>query len=129
MLVVMSYARLVLRRHVMATAGRNVQLHLGGRDSGVLEDPFAAHLPEGTGWRGRVGRVLVSVGRGYWLGAEEGDEGWMGAEMGRKGSRHVIGSPGLGEAAGVGERERRRRSGTVCSFAAFSHVDWCPSEN
>ena len=114
-LVVMSYARLVLRRHVMATAGRNIQLHSGSKDRGTLEDPFAVHLPEGRGWKGKIGRLLVNVGRGCWLGAEEGDERWMNQEMGsgwgKKGGRQVTGSPV--EVPGVVERERRRRSGTV----------------
>ena len=109
----------------MATAGRNIQLHSGSKDKGMLEDPFATHLPEGKGWKGRVGRMLVSVGREYWLGAEDGDEGWMdqemGSGMGRKGSRQAIGSPV--EAPGVVERERRRRSGTVCSFACATEEE------
>lgn len=112
-LIVMSYARVVLRRHIMATAGRNIQLHSGSRDRDMLEDPFAMHLPEGRGWKGRMGRFMVNVGRRYWLGTEEGDEGWMDQKMGgRKGSRSLAGSPV--EAPGVIERERRRRSGTVC---------------
>ena len=110
-LIVMSYARLVLRRHIMTTAGRNIQLHSGSKDRDMLEDPFAMHLPEGKGWKGKLGRILVDFGRRYWLGAEEADEGWMDQEMGgggsgRKGSRSQNGSPI--------ERERRRRSGTVC---------------
>lgn len=117
-LIVMSYARLVLRRHIMATAGRNIQLHSGSKDRGMLEDPFAVHLPEGKGWKGRVGRFTIRMGRSYWLNSEEVDEGWMGQEMGarinngsgRKGSRSTISNPV--EAPGVVERERRRRSGT-----------------
>ena len=124
-LIVMNYARLVLRRHIMATAGRNIQLHSGSKDRGMLEDPFAMHLPEGKGWKGRAGRFMVNVGKGYWLGAEEGDEGWMNQEMGsgagRKGSRPAAGSPV--EAPGVVERERRRRSGTVCLHTSAMEGD------
>lgn len=114
-LVVMSYARLVLRRHIMATAERNVKLHAGSRDRGMLEDPFATHLPEGKGWKGRLGRSMVNVGRRYWLGIEEEDDAWMsqgvGGGVGREEGRLLAGSPV--EAPGVAERERRRRSGTV----------------
>lgn len=51
---------------------------------------------------------MVSVGRNYWLGSEEGDEAWIVAEASRVRKREA----GLGEVPGVVERERRRRSGT-----------------
>lgn len=107
-LVVMSYARLVLRQHVATTSRSNTALHTGAKSSAYLEDPFAVHLPEGKGWKGRLGRLMVRVGRGYWLGTEEGDEAWVAAEAGRLRKRGA----GLGEVPGVVERERRRRSGT-----------------
>lgn len=113
-LIVMSYARLVLRRHIAATSRSNNVLYSGSKDAGMMEDPFAMHLPEGQGWKGKLGRAMVSVGKSYWLGSEEGDEGWMGedVQMGRL-KKKERGS-NAGEAPGVLERERRRRSGTVC---------------
>lgn len=106
-LIVMNYARLVLRRHVGATSRNRPELYGGSKSANMLEDPFARHLPEGKGLTGRIGRFLVSVGRSYWLGVEEGDEGaWEEIGMGK------LVKPN-GEVVGVGERERRRRSGTV----------------
>ncbi|KAL9124666.1 MAG: hypothetical protein Q9217_006023 [Psora testacea] len=111
LLVVMSYARLVLRRYVAATSRNNAALYTGNKDVSHIEDPFAVHLPEGKGWKGRLGRLMVSLGRGYWLGIDEADDSWMGDEfaMGRLRRRDA----GTSEAPGVVERERRRRSGTV----------------
>lgn len=114
-LVVMSYAKLVLRRHVMATTGRSVQVQTGSRDVTLLENPFGAHLPEGKGWKGRLGRIIVGTSPGFWLGADEdvdqiwGDDVPMG-RVSRKSITPVSPNP---EAPGVTERERRRRSGTV----------------
>ncbi|KAF6230936.1 hypothetical protein HO173_010844 [Letharia columbiana] len=107
-LIIMSYARLVLRRYVASTSRTGI----GSKLSGLIEDPFAIHLPEGKGWRGRLGRVMISVGRGYWLGSEEGDDAWMNDEvaMGRMKRREP--AQGASDAPGVVERERRRRSGT-----------------
>ena len=110
--VVMSYARLVLRRHVAATSRNRPELYTGSKNASVLEDPFAKHLPEGKGWKGRIGRLMVGLGRGYWLGVEETDEGWMGEEI-RLGRMRRANGGSSGEAPGVVERERRRRSGTV----------------
>ena len=107
-LIVMSYARLVLRRYVASTSRTGT----GGKASGFIEDPFAIHLPEGKGWKGRLGRAMVSVGRGYWLGSEEGDDLWMTDEVALGGMRRREPAQGAVDAPGVIERERRRRSGT-----------------
>ncbi|KAL2050212.1 hypothetical protein ABVK25_009573 [Lepraria finkii] len=109
-LIVMSYARLVLQRHVASMSRASTALYTPGKSSNLIENPFAMHLPEGKGWKGRLGRAMVSVGRSYWLGIEEGDDVWMNEEiaMGRVRKREANSS----EAPGVVERERRRRSGT-----------------
>ena len=111
-LIVMSYARLVLRKHVATTSRNNAALHTGSKDASRMEDPFAVHLPEGKGWKGRLGRLMINLARGYWLGVDETDESWMSDKiaMGRLRRREA----GTSEAPGVVERERRRRSGTVC---------------
>lgn len=45
-------------------------------EGGDMEkDIFAKGGKLGEGWRGKMGRVMVSVGRGYWLGRRE-DEEW-----------------------------------------------------
>ena len=108
-LVVLSYARLVLRQHIAITSRANTALHTGSKSTAYLENPFAQHLPEGKGWRGRLGRAMMRVGKGYWLSSEEGDDAWMNVEAARfrrKEAQVEAGAPG------VVERERRRRSGT-----------------
>lgn len=107
-LVVMSYARLVLRRYVASSSRTGT----GGKASGFIEDPFAINLPEGKGWKGRLGRAMVSVGRGYWLGIGEANDAWMNDEVALGGMRRREPAQGAGDAPGVIERERRRRSGT-----------------
>lgn len=108
-LVVMSYARLVLRQHSAPWSNPNSTSHTGvAKDAAYLDNPFAAHLPEGRGWQGRLGRAMVKVARGYWLGSEEGDEAWVAADATRK-----LRKRNGGEAPGVVERERRKRSGTL----------------
>ena len=108
MLVVMSYARLVLRKYVASTSRTGT----GGKSSGLIDDPFAIHMPEGKSWKGRLGRAMISLGRGYWLGSEEGDDVWMNDEMAMGRMRKREPAQGADEAPGVIERERRRRSGT-----------------
>ncbi|KAL9615019.1 MAG: hypothetical protein Q9167_000551 [Letrouitia subvulpina] len=106
-LVVMSFARLVLRQHIAAMSRASTALHTGSKSSAYAEDPFAPHLPEGKGWKGRLGRLMIRFGRGYWLGSEDGDDAWV-ESADRLRRREEGGSP----VPGVGERERRRRSGT-----------------
>ena len=106
-LVVMSYARSVLRRHVVARSRMRPELYAANKNGGVMEDPFERQMPEGKGWKGKVGRAMVGLGKGFWLGVDQGEDG----------GREDIGMGRLrrGEPPGVVERERRRRSGTVSS--------------
>ena len=106
-LIVLSYARFVLRQHIATVSRSNVQLHTGSTDGNLAENPFARHMPEGQGWKGRFGRAMVGLGRGYWLGSEENDA-WMISGSG-KFRRLATKEP---DVPGVVERERRRRSGT-----------------
>ncbi|KAI4123522.1 MAG: hypothetical protein LQ338_005222 [Usnochroma carphineum] len=106
-LVVMSYARLVLRQHVAAISRSNTALHTGSKSSTLAEDPFAPHLPEGRGWKGKLGRLMIRMGRSYWLGNQEGDEAWMNNAQSLRRREE-----GVSPVPGVVERERRRRSGT-----------------
>ncbi|KAI9797440.1 MAG: hypothetical protein M1833_005480 [Piccolia ochrophora] len=95
-LVMMAYARSVLRAHMhsVSTSG------LFDRDA---SNPFAPSRPEGQGWKGKLGRAMVATGRGYWLGSEE-ERSWQ-RGLGGKFRKS-------GEGTGPAERERRRRSGT-----------------
>lgn len=95
--VALSYARQVLRRHVATSAG---YAPYGAGTAEIAGDPFVVE----RGWKGKIGRVMVAVGREYWLGREESeDEEWM---------RSVGGKFRKSGEGGPTERERRRRSGT-----------------
>lgn len=111
-LVVMAHARAVLRQHVRSVSHN--QLNPYDASAKAL-DPFAAHTPEGEGWRGRLGRAMVSVGRSYWLGSGEegGDEedvSWA-RGLGGRFEKNRAGNSRSVE-GGQAERERRRRAGT-----------------
>ncbi|AEO70948.1 uncharacterized protein THITE_2122853 [Thermothielavioides terrestris NRRL 8126] len=69
-LVVMAFARMVLLRFV------DERMDEAHDSSGASPDPFAVGAPLGEGWRGRLGRAMVSFGRGYWLGGRKEDEEW-----------------------------------------------------
>lgn len=107
-LVVMSYARLVLREHIAATS--RTPNSLGAKSSPYMEDPFASHLAEGKGWKGRLGRIMVGLSRGYWLENEAGKEAWFNGMEGR--FRRRVRTEEAADPPALEERERRRRSGT-----------------
>jgi hypothetical protein len=69
-LVIMAFARMVLLRFVDDRMGEAEDV------SDTSADPFAVGAPLGEGWRGKMGRIMVSVGRGYWLGGKKEDEEW-----------------------------------------------------
>ncbi|KAL9078797.1 MAG: hypothetical protein Q9157_002280 [Trypethelium eluteriae] len=105
-LVVFAYARSVLRQHVYATSYSQPGFSLqSGAVDGMAENPFRQGREEGSGWRGALGRALVRVPKDYWLGADADGE-WV------KGMGGRFQKPVRLEPPGVGERERRRRSGT-----------------
>lgn len=103
-LIVMAYARGVLRMH-MYTASATRLYTDSGTDAGATANPFAADAEEGQGWKGKLGRVMVKIGQSYWLGTEE-DNSWA-RGMGGKFRKSNDAEP-----TGPVERERRRRSGT-----------------
>ncbi|KAF2396690.1 DUF1753-domain-containing protein [Trichodelitschia bisporula] len=103
-LVVMAYARQVLHQSIQVSSTRNYDLHSGSKSSELAESPFEEGKEEGWGWKGKVGRFMVGLGRTYWLGRDEEDEAWM-KSMGTKFRKNA-------DQSGVHERERRRRSGT-----------------
>ena len=105
-LVVFAYARSILRQHIYTTSYSqpNFSLQSGAAD-GLAENPFRQGREEGNGWMGALGRALVRVPRHYWLGADADGE-WV------KGMGGRFQKPVRLEPPGVGERERRRRSGT-----------------
>ncbi len=69
-LVIMAYARMVVLRFVDERMGESESV------ADTAPDPFAVGAPLGEGWRGKLGRAMVCVGRGYWLGGKKEDEEW-----------------------------------------------------
>lgn len=109
-LVMLAFARQTLRQQLLIPRYSQIPNH--SRNTSVASaadidrDPFLSHTPEGQGWQGILGRVMISFGRNYWLGDEADDVDWMN-DLGRKfRSRSNVPNSGLTE------RERRRRSGT-----------------
>lgn len=72
-LVVMSYARGVLQRHINEERGTTADEIIA---NGSSANPFAVGSTLGGGLKGMIGRFMVSVGQGYWLGYREEDEEW-----------------------------------------------------
>lgn len=105
-LVVLAYARSCLRQYIALSS---MNTYAPGGDSKMADDPFAPHKELGQGWRGKLGRAMISIGRGYWLGADERDaQDW---------ERGFASRFGTGELRRPAERERRRRAGTGPSSA------------
>lgn len=65
--VVMGFAQQVLQKYMqlMILEGPGVDDHDG---------PFAEDLPDGEGRKGKMGRLMVSFGRGYWLDQRDAEE-------------------------------------------------------
>ncbi|KFH42091.1 Inositol phosphorylceramide synthase regulatory subunit-like protein [Hapsidospora chrysogenum ATCC 11550] len=68
--VVMAFAREVLQKQMQVLVIEGRSEVVDGEDG-----PFGRELPDGDGRRGRLGRMMVSVGRGYWL-EEPAAEQW-----------------------------------------------------
>jgi hypothetical protein len=105
-LVMMAYARQVLRQHIYSSSATKLHLHTESQADTPAENPFAVGSPGGEGWRGKLGRAMVSVGESYWLGGQA-DDTWMKSLDGRFRTTKVVTGP-----PGTVERERRARSGT-----------------
>ncbi|KAK3353684.1 Inositolphosphorylceramide synthase subunit Kei1-domain-containing protein [Lasiosphaeria hispida] len=72
-LVIMAYARTILRCCIRTDDSGDVSDEIGkGRET----NPFAEGAILGDGLKGKLGRIMVSVGRGYWLGSHIEDEEW-----------------------------------------------------
>lgn len=105
-LVIMAFARQVLRQHMYNNASSaKLHLHTDGAVDAPAENPFVADSPEGRGWQGKLGRAMVKIGENYWLGGQA-DDTWAKGLDGRFRTTKSVGPPG------TLERERRARSGT-----------------
>lgn len=106
-LVVMSYARGVLRQYVANTSNTS---YTQPEDTNLAENPFGGHREEGSGWRGKLGRFMTRFPtKGYWLGRDENEAEWVRATSGRFSTAKEL---RIRTPQGVEERERRARSGT-----------------
>jgi len=109
--IMLGFARMVIRQHIAATSAKQIDYTTASPDSTLAENPFAESKPEGQGWKGKLGRIMVSMGRTYWLGGDD-DDAWM-YGMGSKFRRTTEAGIVLTKIqTGPIERERRRRSGT-----------------
>ena len=105
-LIVMAYARQALRQHIYSSSSTKLHLHTDGSNDAISENPFSEGTPGGQGWRGKLGRIMVSLGENYWLGGQA-DNAWAKGLDGRFRATKAAGGP-----PGTHERERRARSGT-----------------
>lgn len=106
--VMLAFARQCLRQHIAATASSSwyTSPALSTTAADLAENPFAVDQNNGRGWRGHLGRLMLSGAPKYWLGADEGDD-WMRGVGGKFRQANALDHP-----VGFNERERRRRSGT-----------------
>jgi len=107
--VMLAFARQCLRHHIAATAASSAWYTsptLSTSAADLAENPFATGKNDGHGWRGHLGRLMLSGAPKYWLGADEGDD-WMRGVDGKFRQASALDHP-----VGFNERERRRRSGT-----------------
>jgi len=110
-LVVMAYARQVLRNHIYSSSSTKLHLHTDGAADSPVGNPFADGTPEGEGWRGKLGRAMVKVGESYWLGGQA-DDAWVRGLDNKFNATKSLKALTPAGPPGTVERERRARSGT-----------------
>ncbi|KAK1751985.1 Inositolphosphorylceramide synthase subunit Kei1-domain-containing protein [Echria macrotheca] len=72
-LVVLAHARVVVQRYSGDAQAESVDAMIARGDA---PDPFAVGSTLGEGWKGKIGRIMIGFGRGYWLGGRKEDEEW-----------------------------------------------------
>lgn len=108
-LVVMSYARSMVRQYIANTSSS----YSTPEDPTLAENPFREGREEGVGLKGKLGRFMLRFPtKRYWLGRDESEDEWIRATSGRFESGRGTGLRIKVPENGVGERERRARSGT-----------------
>ncbi|KAK3074107.1 hypothetical protein LTR53_003754 [Teratosphaeriaceae sp. CCFEE 6253] len=109
-IVVLSFARSTLRAYVANQSASSTSYTAPApEDSTMASNPFSSAT---SGWRGTVGRLMLRFPtQRYWLGRDESEEEWARQTSSRlesaRGLRIKVPTDG-----GLGERERRARSGT-----------------
>ncbi|KAJ4368192.1 hypothetical protein N0V83_006548 [Neocucurbitaria cava] len=107
--IMLAFARQCLRQHIAANASSAAWYNSNNMQTtanDLAENPFLEGKEEGNGWKGKLGRVMLSGAPKYWLGADEGED-WMRGVGGKFRKTTQLEQP-----LGFSERERRRRSGT-----------------
>jgi hypothetical protein len=104
--VMLAYARQCLRQHIAANSSSAAWYNSTNASPELAENPFEEGKEDGYGIRGKVGRIMLRGVPSYWLGADE-DDTWMRGVGGKFKKSTQLETP-----IGLGERERRRRSGT-----------------
>ena len=95
MVVVMSFAREVLGRR--AAMGKGRELDVSGTHGEMFE--------EMEGWKGRIGRAMLKIGKSYWLDWEVEEVNGRYQLLDERRTEKDT------ESFGLGEKHRRRRSG------------------
>ncbi|CAK3876005.1 Inositol phoshorylceramide synthase regulatory subunit kei1 [Lecanosticta acicola] len=121
-IIVMSYARSILRQYIASTSYNAPSTEnpfpstTEPTDPSMAEHPFSVRREEGAGWQGKLGRIMLRFPtKKYWLGREEQDTAQSEWERATSGRFESAGRKALKirvPGNGVGERERRARSGT-----------------
>ncbi|KAK8105145.1 inositol phoshorylceramide synthase regulatory subunit kei1 [Apiospora kogelbergensis] len=83
-IVAFSLIRVYFALVIMAHAQAVIAQHRDGKQQGWTgsETPeqagtlFAEGTPDGEGYKGKIGRAMISVGRGFWLGGQKQDDEW-----------------------------------------------------
>jgi hypothetical protein len=109
--IMLAFARQCLRQHIAANASSAAWYNSNNMQTSandLAENPFAQGKEEGSGWKGQLGRIMLSGAPKYWLGADAGEsEDWMRSLGGKFRKTAQLDQP-----VGFNERERRRRAGT-----------------
>jgi hypothetical protein len=107
--VMLAFARQCLRQHIAANASSAAWYNSNNMQTSandLAENPFIEGKEEGNGWKGKIGRAMMSGAPKFWLGADEDGE-WMRGVGGKFKKPTQLEQP-----VGFNERERRRRAGT-----------------
>ena len=110
-LVIFSFARSSLRTYVAASSAKSTMGFADASgDATMASNPFA----DDSSWKGKLGRFMTRFPtQRYWLGRDEREDEWARQTSQRFESGRTAGGLKINvPSGGLGERERRARSGT-----------------
>ncbi|KAH7395030.1 Inositolphosphorylceramide synthase subunit Kei1-domain-containing protein [Phaeosphaeria sp. MPI-PUGE-AT-0046c] len=108
--VMLAFARQCLRQHIAANASSAAWYNSNNMQTSahdLAENPFIEGKEEGDGWKGKLGRAMLSGAPKYWLGADAEENEWLRGVGGKFKKPTQLEQP-----VGFNEREHRRRAGT-----------------